>query len=185
MRTTLLAVLTIVTGSTTLHGQAALTAVPEPDSPRTAFAVRAALGAVSQPLAADDLSVAAQGQVSAKSPGTSALLSFLITGAGQVYNEEVLKGGLMFAGAVLFTVLAVDGVDEYDCDPFENCAPWLLPVGLTGALGLKIWSIVDALGGAKRWNAAHGVAGLSIRLDGSVAYVGDGRASVGLLSAAF
>ncbi|MBI2403841.1 MAG: hypothetical protein HYV20_14130 [Gemmatimonadetes bacterium] len=120
-----------------------------------------------------------------KSPGVSALLSFLITGAGQVYNEEPVKGGLMFAGAVVFTVMAIDGVDEYDCDPTEECWPWLLPVGLSGALALKIWSIVDATTGARRWNQRHGVAGLSVRPDISIVHLGRGRVGVGLLRATF
>ena len=99
----------------------------------------------------------------AKSPGTGALISLLITGGGQIYNEETTKGVIMLVVAVGFTALAIDGIDEYDCDEFESCAPWLLPVGLGGALVMKVWSVIDASAGAKRWNARHTLAGLPVR----------------------
>ena len=121
----------------------------------------------------------------AKSPGSAALISLLITGGGQLYNEETTKGVIMLVVAVGFTALAIDGIDEYDCDPFESCSPWLLPVGLTGALAMKVWSIVDASAGAKRWNLRHNLAGLPVGPALGLRPLRGGAIGVSLLGAKF
>ena len=121
----------------------------------------------------------------AKSPGSAALISLLITGGGQLYNEETTKGVIMLVVAVGFTALAIDGIDEYGCDPFESCSPWLLPVGLTGALAMKVWSIIDASAGAKRWNARHNLAGLPIGPALGLRPLRGGTIGVSLLGASF
>lgn len=121
----------------------------------------------------------------AKSPGTAALFSVLIWGGGQFYNEETTKGVIMLALGVGFFALALDGVDEYGCDPTEYCAPWALPVGITGMLGVSVWSIVDASAGAKRWNRAHGLAGASLELRPSATRLPNGGVGIGLLQGRF
>ncbi len=121
----------------------------------------------------------------AKSPGAGALISLLITGGGQIYNEETTKGVIMLVAAVAFTVIAIDGIDEYDCDPFESCAPWMLPVGLGGALVMKAWSIIDASAGAKRWNARHGLAGLPVKPALGLRPLRGRRVGVSLLEVSF
>lgn len=117
-----------------------------------------------------------------KDPTTAALLSLLITGGGQIYNEEPLKGGLMLAGSVVGAVLAIDGTNEYDCDPEEHCVPALLPIGLTTVLGLKLWSLVDAPAGARKWNRNH-PRSASLSPAPSVVALRNGRVGVVLLSA--
>lgn len=42
-----------------------------------------------------------------KSPGIAALLSFIITGAGQVYNEEISKGIILFVLEIILALLMV------------------------------------------------------------------------------
>ncbi len=122
---------------------------------------------------------------SPKSPGTSALISLLITGGGQIYNEDITKGVIMLLVAVGFTAIAIDGIDEYDCDPFENCAPWMLPVGLSGALVMKVWSVIDAASGARKWNERNGLAGLPVRPSLGLRPLRGGRVGINLLGAAF
>ena len=121
----------------------------------------------------------------AKSPGTGVLISLLITGGGQIYNEEPVKGVIMLAAAVGFTAIAIGGIDEYDCDPFESCSPWMLPVGLGGALVMKVWSIIDASAGAKRWNERHGLAGLPVGPALGLRPLRGGRIGVSLLEVSF
>ncbi len=121
----------------------------------------------------------------AKSPGIAALISLLITGGGQMYNEETTKGVIMLVAAVGFTALAIDGIDEYDCDPFEECSSWLLPVGLSGALALKVWSIIDASAGATRWNVRHNLAGLRVGPAVGLRPLRGGNIGVSLLGASF
>ena len=122
---------------------------------------------------------------SPKSPGTSALISLLITGGGQIYNEDITKGVVMLVVAVGFTAIAIGGIDEYDCDPSENCAPWMLPVGLSGALVMKVWSVIDAAAGARKWNERNGLAGLPVRPSLGLRPLRGGRVGVNLLGATF
>jgi hypothetical protein len=110
--------------------------------------------------------------ISSKSAGTAALWSLLITGGGQLYNEESVKGVVMLTTGVAFTALALGGVDEYGCDPDEVCYPWMLPAGLGGALVVKIWSIVDAAAGASRFNERQ-IASLTVRPSVAVNPIGD------------
>lgn len=113
--------------------------------------------------------------VAAKSAGTATLFSLLITGGGQLYNEETTKGIVMLGAGLVFAGMAVDGVDEYDCDPDEQCMPWLLPVGLGGALLVKIWSIADAAIGAGRWNASHQIASVTLHPTVAVTPTGNNK----------
>lgn len=127
----------------------------------------------------------AQQAKSPKSPGTSALISLLITGGGQIYNEDITKGVIMLVVAIGFTAIAIDGIDEYDCDPSENCAPWMLPVGLSGVLVTKVWSVIDAAAGARKWNERNGLAGLPVRPSLGLRRLRGGSVGINLLSAAF
>lgn len=65
-----------------------------------------------------------------KSPGIALLLSLLITGVGQMYNGEVVKGILMLIGCVIL---------------------WFFWLGWV----IWIWSMIDAYQGAKNVNAAY------------------------------
>ena len=110
-----------------------------------------------------------------KSAGTATLFSVLITGGGQFYNEETTKGLVMLTTSLGFAAMAIGGIDEYGCDPDESCAPWLLPVGLGGALAVKIWSIADAAVGARRFNDNRKIAGISVRPSVAVKPFGDNK----------
>lgn len=113
--------------------------------------------------------------VGMKSAGTATLFSLLITGGGQLYNEETTKGVVMLTSGIAFTALALAGVDEYGCDPDEVCYPWMLPAGIGGALAVKIWSIADAAGGARRFNERHQIASLSLQPSVSVKPFGENK----------
>lgn len=78
-------------------------------------------------------------QVAPKSPALALLGSFFVPGLGQLMNGQAGKGVLMFLAYVvsLVLILAVVGV-------FLAPAVW-------------IWSMVDAYGGARQWNARYGI----------------------------
>lgn len=78
-------------------------------------------------------------QVAPKSPALALLGSFFFPGLGQLMNGEVGKGVLMFLAYVVSLVLI------------------LAFVGLFLAPAVWIWSMVDAYGGARQWNARHGI----------------------------
>lgn len=69
-------------------------------------------------------------EAASKSPGVALLLSFFISGAGQMYNGQVGKGILMLIGTI---------------------ALWFALLGWT----VWIWSMVDAYSTAKRLNLAY------------------------------
>ena len=80
---------------------------------------------------------------SRKSPWLAFGLSFLVLpGAGQAYNGQWGKGGLMLGGvAVSFGVVLAD-----DCDVFytaNNCG-FLTAAGFVGVVGFVLWSWIDA-----------------------------------------
>ena len=79
---------------------------------------------------------------SRKSPWAAFGLSVLIPGAGQAYNGQWGKGGLMLGGVVVsFGVVLAD-----DCDVFytaNNCG-FLTAAGFIGVVGFVLWSWIDA-----------------------------------------
>lgn len=87
-----------------------------------------------------------------KSPGLACVASILIPGLGQVLNEQYLKGGLMFAGAVLTLSYGVNSSGD------DGGVVALL------YLGIYIWSIIDAPVTANRLNREHL---LSLNLNGN------------------
>jgi TM2 domain-containing membrane protein YozV len=78
-------------------------------------------------------------QVAPKSPGLALLGSFFFPGLGQLINGQVGKGIAMFAAYLVSLVLL-----------FAFIGFFLVPA-------IWIWSMVDAYGGAKQWNARHGI----------------------------
>lgn len=88
-----------------------------------------------------------------KSPGTAAILSFLVPGVGQMYNGQVGKGvGLFLLSAGAATVgLAAAASSTVDG---RNDGPAAAGVGVF--LLTWIYSIVDAHSTAKRLNAQRG-----------------------------
>jgi hypothetical protein len=75
-----------------------------------------------------------------KSPGLAFLWSLLIVGAGQGYNGQWGKGGLMFVGAVASWSVASSGVA--DCWDWDECGTF--NAGIAGVVGFALWSWIDA-----------------------------------------
>jgi len=74
-----------------------------------------------------------------KNPGVAAVLSFFVTGLGQIYNGQILKG-------VLFIII--------------QAINWLLMyviIGFITAPLFWIWGMVDAYRTAERINASNKV----------------------------
>ena len=72
-----------------------------------------------------------------KNPTVATLLSFVITGLGQLYNGQILKGIVFFVSIVISCFLM---------------SPFTLFVGVILAPVLWIWGMVDANSSAKRIN---------------------------------
>jgi hypothetical protein len=90
-----------------------------------------------------------------KSPNTALLWSLLITGGGQIYNEEITKGLLMLAGqiACIATMFEEETTtDDYGWYTVTTTETKIKTPQLIGAIGLGIWSMVDAYKGANRYN---------------------------------
>jgi TM2 domain-containing membrane protein YozV len=78
-------------------------------------------------------------QVAPKNPGLAVLASFFVPGLGQLVNGEGGKGVLFFLAYAVSIPLI------------------FLFIGFVTAPIVWIWSMVDAYGGAQRWNARHGI----------------------------
>ncbi len=82
---------------------------------------------------------------SRKSPWLAFGLSFLIPGAGQAYNGQWAKGGLMFGGVAAFAVVMASDFDNCEfvyATPQAPCGVFW--AGLVGAGLFALWSWVDA-----------------------------------------
>lgn len=92
--------------------------------------VRGTQGAAIQRPGAEAVAMAPVG----KSPGLALVLSVLVVGLGQLYNDDVKKGAVMFVAAVLLFV----------------------PTAAVGTLAVLVWSGYDAYqvagGNGKRWS---------------------------------
>ena len=95
-----------------------------------------------------------------KSPFWSAVGSFCITGLGQVINGETRKGLLLFGGnvaCVATCVVATTFANEgYGGDPELNAG--VAVVSLLGAIGIRLYSIIQAPIYASRYNEQNGFA---------------------------
>jgi hypothetical protein len=90
-----------------------------------------------------------------KNPGTAQVLSFLITGLGQIYAGEAGKGvGLLLAGSTA-TALAINAYASSDDESDDDSDAEAAIFGLT-ALGIWIYSIADADDAVERWNLRNG-----------------------------
>ena len=82
-----------------------------------------------------------------KNPGVAALLSFLILGAGQIYNEQIGKAFLCW----LFGAIGV-AVIGFNWPATEAGAGILMAIGGIVVLFGYVFSIWDALGSAREIN---------------------------------
>ncbi len=92
-----------------------------------------------------------------KEPVIALVCSFLITGGGQVYNNEIPKGLLMLGGEIVCLATMI-GTEEKTTDygwyTLTTEEPTIRPISVIGALGISIWSMIDAYQGANRFNDA-------------------------------
>ncbi|HET7040049.1 MAG TPA: hypothetical protein VFH97_09175 [Gemmatimonadales bacterium] len=111
-----------------------------------------------------------------KSGGTAVLYSLLLTGGGQFYNGDAGLGlGLLLTGLISAPFFVDATVTCYDSG--EQCG---VSLGL-GVIffGSKIFSIIEAPMGTRRWNREHGYAlDLTPRPDVRVARTPYGPADV-------
>ena len=93
------------------------------------------------------------------SPVAAGIFSFLIPGAGQAYNGEWEKGGIIFGAGIVFYTMAAATQKHYDadCDALQgrpgecgNVAPVFFALAF---LGNWVSAVVDAAQTAKRLNA--------------------------------
>ena len=78
-----------------------------------------------------------------KSPWVAFALSFfVIPGAGQAYNGQWGKGGLMLGGYVGSFGVVVAGADDCIFGSGTGCG--LAYAGLAGMVGFALWSMIDA-----------------------------------------
>ncbi len=119
------------------------------------------------------VTTAVPGSPEMKSGNTALLYSILLPGGGQFYNGETTKGLIQLGGTVVGLILFVayfpseDFVrDDYYWASYgywtEEGNAGLSYGGLAVALGCRIWSLVDAPAGAKRFNQKHGLASIPL-----------------------
>ena len=117
-------------------------------------------------------------QETRKSPWAAFGLSFLLPGAGQAYNGQWGKGGLMLGGAgVSLGVFFAD-----DCDVFytaNNCGA-LTTVGAIGFIGFVLWSWIDAPISANAINRRIDAGQVALEV-GPRLIVPSGRSAIGRL----
>lgn len=77
--------------------------------------------------------------VAPKNPAIALLASFFFPGLGSLMNGDVGKGIGIFAGYFVSWLMA------------------FILIGIPFLFGFWIWGMVDAYGGAKKWNARHGI----------------------------
>jgi TM2 domain-containing membrane protein YozV len=85
------------------------------------------------------------------------VLSFLITGLGQIYAGEAGKGVALLLGGTTATVVAVSSLycsSAYGCDDDGDATAALFGIA---ALGFWIYSIADADDAVERWNTRNGL----------------------------
>ena len=90
-----------------------------------------------------------------KDPFLAGVFSFFIPGVGQFYNGDV-GGGFLFLGCdILFSSIYQSAIwtNSYG-DVYVNVPQFT--IGITGALVVEIWSIVNAAQGANKVNTARG-----------------------------
>lgn len=115
-------------------------------------------------------------QFTRKDPSSALLYSILLTGGGQFYNGDASKGLIQLGGTVLGLILFVAYFPESDwvADDYywasygyetESGDEFLSYGGLALALGMKVWSLIDAPSGARKFNERHGLVSLPVGSD--------------------
>ncbi len=100
-----------------------------------------------------------------KSGTTAFLLSFLITGGGQVYAGETGKGVALFLMNVGGAALAINGLAQCDGYYSDGCNDSQVAIGAALLVVPWIYSMVDAPGAAGRYNRKHAAVQPVVGLD--------------------
>ena len=108
------------------------------------------------------------------------MLSFFLTGAGQMYSGERAKGSAL----LMLTAVGVGvAARQLSCATASDCESTTggLALGAAGTVaffGSWIYSIVDAGDAARRFNSSHGLIATGVKP--FVAPAGGGRTRLGL-----
>ena len=119
--------------------------------------------AVTQPASLKDMKY--QG-ITERNPFLAGALSFLVPGAGQVYNKQYGKGAAIFGANVLSWVLAYNSAvnevyDAYDImygGGYEEYNPTGTYIFLATAVASNLYGIIDAAVSANKINERYGLA---------------------------
>ncbi|MFA5033362.1 MAG: hypothetical protein WC614_10115 [bacterium] len=105
------------------------------------------------------LSTSVNSYAKEKDPLIAGCMSCLLTGLGQVYNGEIIKGGMFFCGTLVGTVLIMTSIktDTYG-EPTINTGTYVAGIAI-GSLS-HVCSIVDAVIVANKIN--EGKLGLNL-----------------------
>lgn len=102
---------------------------------------------------------------SRKEPGTATLVSILVTGGGQMYAGDTKRGLMMLGGSVGAIVVGTALSGGVSCGDYSCSAGSYTPLylGALAAVGIWVYSIVDAAPTARRMNQRNGfrVSGLT------------------------
>lgn len=115
-------------------------------------------------------------QYSRKEPSSALLYSILLAGGGQFYNGDVTKGLIQLGGSILGLALFIAYFpetgwvsDDYYWASYgyetESGDEFLAYGGLALVLGMKVWSLIDAPSGARKYNERHGLVSVPVGQD--------------------
>jgi hypothetical protein len=95
---------------------------------------------------------------SRKEPGTATLVSVLITGGGQIYAGDTRRGLMMMAGSVgaVVTGSILSGGASCGINSCTSGSYTPLYLGALAAVGIWVYSIIDAAPTTRRMNARNG-----------------------------
>jgi hypothetical protein len=118
-----------------------------------------------------------------KDPALATMLSFFLTGTGQMYSGEQAKGGVLLALTAAGVAMAAK---QLSCATASDCEATTggMALGAAGAVaffGSWIYGIMDAGDAARRFNSVHGLVAAGARP--FVAPAGGGRTRLGLMVA--
>ena len=117
-------------------------------------------------------------EIRKKDPAMATMLSFFLTGTGQMYSGERAKGGALLALTAVGVGVAVK---QLSCAAASDCKSTtggmtLGAAGLVAFFGSWLYGIMDAGDSARRFNTAHG---LATGIEPLVVPMGGGRVRLG------
>ena len=109
-----------------------------------------------------------QNEFKKRDPGVAFILSFFVSGTGQVYNGQYVKGAVMFAGSLTGAIMTFKGI-ESGHKYYRQYGPILL-------IGSSLWSMIDAPISAGKLNKENG---LTLRIQPNVQMVNSNKLALG------